>query len=166
MLLALAVAALAATAAQIALGKLNIQSSEVYQWTDTDSVGDLAFINLFFTMMVPLSIVYLVRDNFGPKSLAVLVAVCFVLLMTGFRYRLVFMAFSVTATFLLMREIKVRTAFVLAGTLVALLGSNVIGNTRKYGAGVDLGKIQDLTPIEILQSFGGEVGPLFSFMKR
>ena len=81
MLLALAVAALAATAAQIALGKLNIQSSEVYQWTDTDSVGDLAFINLFFTMMVPLSIVYLVRDNFGPKSLAVLVAVCFVLLM-------------------------------------------------------------------------------------
>lgn len=161
MLILLTLAALAATVAHVSLGRMNIRLSDDYQLAR--DVSEYAFLNLFFTMMVPLSVVYLIRDNFGPRSLAALAAASFILLMTGFRYRLIFMTFAVTAAFIMVRGIKVRTAFVWASLLIGLLGNNIIVNTRQYGAGVDLDKIKDSTLTDILQSFGGEVGPLFSF---
>ena len=150
-----------ATLAQMLLGRLNVLSKEDYNWTD--DVSDLAFINLFFTMMVPLAIVYLVRDDFGQRSLILLATVCFVLLMTGFRYRLVFVAFAVVVSFVLVRGRKVRTLYVVIGTLVGLLGSNIISNSRTYGAGIDVSRLEGIGLIEVLQSFGGEIGPLFTF---
>lgn len=161
MLTLLATSAVIATVTHVALGRMNIRASDDYQWSN--DVGEYAFINLFFTMMVPLSIVYLVRDKFGVRSLAALTAASFVLLMTGFRYRLIFMAFAVTAAFLILRGKRVRTAFVLPCLLLGLLANNAMVNARTYGAGVNLSKLSDVTPTEILQSFGGEVGPLFSF---
>jgi hypothetical protein len=154
-------AAVIGLAVHISLGRLNLTAADDYEFAK--SVGDLAFINLFFTMMIPLTIIHLIRENFNVRSLIVLAVVSFILLQTGFRYRLIFMTYAVAASFLLVRGTKIRVSYVVVGTLVGVLGNNAMVTSRKYGQGVDISKLDGMGWLDILQSFGGEVGPLYSF---
>jgi hypothetical protein len=146
----------------VAMGRLNPFGADETNPIIAD--GDsLRFVNLFLTMIVPLCLVYLVRSNFNIRSLTALGVGTFFILLSGFRYRLIFVAFTVTAAYLMVRRIKPHTAFVLVVMLVGLLGTNFLVNARTRGAGLDLSRIQGMSVTDIMQSFGGEVGPLFSF---
>lgn len=161
-LVALAMLASVGVVLLIALGRLNPFGADETSPMIED--GDsLRFVNLFMTMIVPLCLVYLVRSNFNIRSLAALGVGSYFLLLSGFRYRLIFVAFTVTAVYLMVRRIKVNTAFVIVVMLVGLLGTNFLVNARARGTGLDLNRIEGMSVTDILQSFGGEVGPLFSF---
>ncbi len=158
-MVALAALAVGGLVAQISLGRLSFSDSYV----EAADAGYLAFINLFFTMMVPLTLVYMIRVDFSLPSWILLLVVSVILLQTGFRYRLILMAFGVASSYMLVRGIKVRIVYVVAGTLFGMLGGNLMVTSRTYGRGVDLTKLDGFSVADLLQSFGGEIGPLFSF---
>lgn len=130
---------------------------------DTLDLSNLQLLNLFYTALVPLTLVVLIRTNFSIPSLILLLIVAYILLQTGFRYRLVLLIFGITLIYLLMRGIRIRTMYVLAGGFLGVLGSNIIVSSRTYGQGVDLTRLDGASFSELMRSFGGEVGPLFSF---
>jgi hypothetical protein len=150
---------LAALVAQTALGKLNITGSVNYVFAET--AGNLSFINLFFTSMITLTIVYLIRTNFSVRSLIVLAVVMLIFLQIGFRFRILILASGTFASYMLIRGWKIRTVYIAIGSTVGIFLSNVIVNARKYGAGIDLSLIKGMSFTDIFQSFGGEVGPIY-----
>lgn len=147
--------------AMTALGRINPLGAEKVEWAE--GAESMKFVNLFLTMTIPLTIIYLIRYDFSAFSLLVLGLTAFILLVSGFRYRLIFLAFAVTAAYVLVRGIRVRTAFVLAASGLGVLFTNFMVNTRVRGTGLDLSRAADMSWLDILKSFGGEVGPLFSF---
>lgn len=161
MLLFLAAFTVLAIFALLALGRLNPTGDENVQ--ASEMADKLRFLNLFLTMIVPLVLVFLIRDNFGLTSLVIMAVACLVLTLSGFRYRLVFIAFAATAAYLMVRQIRVRMAFVLGASFLGLLGVNFFSKTRQRGEGLNFNRAEGMTSTDILQSFGGEVGPLFSF---
>jgi hypothetical protein len=146
---------------QAASGLFNLLGSENYRLATEMSV--LQFVNLAFTTLVTITVVALVKYKFNIPSLILLVVVAYILLQSGFRYRLVLLAFAATASFLLVKGIRVRTTHVLGAALLGIICSNAIGMSRTYGSGIDLSDLQDFRADEMLRSFGGEVGPIFSF---
>jgi len=147
--------------ALIALGRLNPLGGEKVEWAE--DATRLKFVNLFLTMTIPLTLVYLIRYDFGPLSLLVLALTGLILLVSGFRYRLIFLLFGITAAYVLVRGIRVRTAFVLTASSLGVLFTNFMVNARNPGSGLEFSRIADMSWLDILKSFGGEVGPLFSF---
>jgi hypothetical protein len=75
----------------------------------------------------------------------------------------VFVAFGAFVCFSLRRGIRFRIAYVLPGIFFGVLGANFIATTRIRGIGLDLTRIAGLSWVDVISSFGGEVGPLFSF---
>ncbi|MBG0812500.1 hypothetical protein IY145_24530 [Methylosinus sp. H3A] len=159
----LAASAAAGIAVTVALGRLNLMADENYSASIAAEVSDFSFLNMSFTMLLPLTLVVLIRENFNARSLVVLVVVCLILLTTGFRTRLILLGYTVAASFLLMRRIKIRVSYIVVGTIVGILGGNAMGQARTYGQGVDLAKLDGMSWTDILFSFGGEVGALYAF---
>ena len=142
----------------VASGKVNILADQDFQFSDTK---DFLFLNMSFSMLIPLTLMVLVRNNFGPVSLAILVVVLLVLTQTGFRFRIMILLCSVMAAFAMSKGLKLRALYIVPGTVVALIFVNAFGMSRKYGNGVNLSIIQGMSWDEILTGFGGEVGPVF-----
>lgn len=158
-LLILWAVALAGAATLVALGKVNVFADDSYEFSGT---RNLLFLNMSFSMLLPLTLMVLVRDDFGPRSLALLTAILLILTQTGFRFRIMILLCAVVTAFALTRRIKMRPLYVVPGTILALVFVNAFGMSRKYGNGVNLANLQGLTWNEILVGFGGEVGPVYT----
>jgi hypothetical protein len=152
--------AIAGVIAQIALGKLNLAGSEEY-FIDNENMNELSFITQAYNMMVPLTLILLLRDNFKWRSLFVLAIVLVVFVQVGFRFRIMVMLSGVATSFLLVRHIKIRTSFAIAGCAAALLLVNLLGQIRRYGEGIDLSRLEDVSIGDFFGSFGGEAGAVF-----
>ena len=123
--------------------------------------SNVSFLNLAISMMLPLTLVALIRDNFRIRSLAILAIVLFICLTVGFRFRVVLLASAVVASYAILRNVKIRTAYVVAGSVLVLIAVNAIGLARTYGRGLDLSAISGMSWQDLLVSFGGEVGPIY-----
>lgn len=146
-------------ASQVALGHLNLLRAEDYAYAEAP--GEFKFINLFYTAMIPLTLVVLIRDNFSARSLLLLCGVLVVFFVVAFRYRIMILLFAVVVSFALIRGIKMRVSYVVIGFICALFIVNFIGQTRQYGRGIDISRVEDMSWSEILKSVGGEIGPIY-----
>jgi hypothetical protein len=159
-LLLLWAVALSGAATLVALGKVNMFADETFSFSES---RNLLFLNMSFSMMLPLTLMVLVRDDFGPRSLALLAVILLVLVQTGFRFRIMILLCAVVSAYALARRIKMRALYVVPGTILALVFVNAFGMSRKYGNGITLSNIQGMSWEEILVGFGGEVGPVYTF---
>lgn len=142
----------------IVLGNFNLLGDQDYQVSDGNN---LLFLYMAFSMLIPLTVVVLVYDNFGIRSMAVFVVVLLVLTQVAFRYRIVLLIATAMGAFVLTRQIKVRALYVIPGTVAALMFANAFGMARKYGSGLSLSALDGLSWRDLLTGFGGEIGPLF-----
>jgi hypothetical protein len=151
--------ALVGLVTMVATGRTNILADENFVFTDDRG---LLFLNMTFSMLLPLTLLILVRDDFGPRSLALLVFVLLVLVQTGFRFRIMILLCAVVTAFAILRRIKMRAVYVVPGTIFALIFVNAFGMSRKYNNGLTLSIVQGMSWDELLVGFGGEVGPVYT----
>lgn len=152
--------AAAVVTAQVMLGRLNF-TREIVAGNFSDLAQSLRFLNLFFTMLVPLTLVYLIKTDFSLRSLVLTAIITLILLQVGFRYRIIFLVFSVFASWMIIRGLKIRTSYVVLGSTAGLFLTNFLVNVRTYGAGLDLTQLEGMSFTDIFQSFGGEIGPIY-----
>jgi hypothetical protein len=141
------------------LGELNLTRSDDYQFASESA--SLGFLNLGLTIAQPLTIIYLIRNNFGPKSLTLLAAILYAFSVAGFRFRILILLCAVVIAFALVRKIKIRMGAVLAGALVGMALMNLMGIARHYGEGLDFDQFGSLSIGEALSQFGGEIGIVY-----
>lgn len=139
-------------------GRLNLTASD--QFVISGEAGNLAFLQLSMSMLLPLTIVYAVRENFGIRAMAAIAGVAFVFLVSGFRFRIAILMIAVAAAYSLTRHRKIGVMSAALGTATALMLFNAIGRARRYGVGLDLSSLEGLDWSTLLQSFGGEIGSI------
>lgn len=147
----------ATVAAQILMGKLNLTGAANYELA---ADKELAFLTEAFNMMVPLTLLLLIRDNFKWRSLAFLGLVVFVFLQVGYRFRILIMLAAAVTSFAIVRRIKMRASYAFGGAFIAFLLANLIGLLRRYGEGLDLSRVGDLTADKVFSS-EGEIGIVY-----
>lgn len=156
----LVVIALAGLVALTLVGRLNLTAAEEFE--ASANANSLAFLQLSISMLLPLSVVYAVRDNFGLRSIAILLLVSFVFLVAGFRFRIAILAIALAICFCMSKNIKIRPTYVAIGAILSISLFNLIGQIRQYGVGIDLKGLDGISWSDLLVSFGGEVGPIFA----
>ena len=152
--------ALLSVAVQFFLGKLNLTGDANYNF-DADSVGDLAFITQGYNLLIPLTLLLLIRQRFSWRSLAILAIILFIFLQIGFRFRIMILLAGVVSAFVLQRGIGIKTFTGIIGSAVALSLSTVLGAIRHYGQGIDLSGLNSERLDDVSQSFGGEFGVVY-----
>ncbi|MBX9761216.1 MAG: hypothetical protein K2Y29_20735 [Beijerinckiaceae bacterium] len=146
---------LAGVVLQIALGRFDPLGSADVILTGGD---DLRFINLTFSMLVPVAIVTLIRFNFNPFSVLALLLVAFILLQVGFRYRIVILLAGAATAYALTRGLKVGILGGILGCTGGLFLVNIIGAIRRYGDGVNLSNLDGVDLSTFGTKFSGEAG--------
>jgi hypothetical protein len=145
---------------QVALGQFNLLNRDDY--VIDASFGTLAFLNLSYSLMIPLTLVILIRKNFNYLSLLLLVSVLFVFLTIGFRFRIVILLCGAVSSFCLIRKIKLGFFRTALGITLMLIFSNLIALSRSYFQGIDLSLISDFNFQDLIFRFEGEIGPVFT----
>lgn len=149
----------AVTLLQIFRGKLNIGLIDVH----SSATDNLRFLNLFFTSLVSLSVVYAVRQRFSIGSVLIALVTLVIFVQIGFRFRvLLLIAGLVTALFLL-RGSQIRLGAMLVACFIAIAVFNVFGSLRSYGSGLDFDRIFESNLGSLAIDFGGEIGPVYVF---
>ena len=146
--------------AQILLGKLNVMGSEKYEFA-VDQIGEFAFLTQAYNMMVPLTIMFAIRDKFKRWTWVLLPIVLLIFLQAGFRFRIMLLLAGLGTAFALVHKFRITTPFALGGLGVALLLSNVIGTIRRYGQGVDISALTDEKVEGLTTNVGGEFGLVY-----
>jgi hypothetical protein len=141
------------------LGYINVAHDVDAQFLTTDT--PLAFLNLGLSLAEPVTLIYLIRNNFGLKSLGALTAVLYVFGVAGFRFRVLILLCAVMITFLVVRRIRIRVSMVLVGAMVGVCLMNLMGMARRYGGGFQFDGLGSLSWAEILTGFGGESGIVY-----
>lgn len=160
-LILLAALAVLGLIAQILAGRLNIEgiTSAV---EGTEGGFTLRFLNLFFTMMIPLTLIYLVRENFSTRSLIVLGIVSLIILQAAFRYRIVILGLGAVGAFAMLRGFRVHVPYLLGAAVGGIIVLNMIGMARKgRGSGIDLAIVEGMSWSDLFTSFGGEIGIVY-----
>jgi len=158
----LAAIAMAGVLMLVALGRLQFFAADDAQHDNVGEVEGFAFLTLSVSMLIPLTLLLLLRTRFHIYGLFVLAGVFLVILTTGFRFRIVILASAVVMTYMLVRRIRIRVSYVALGSCLALIVVNAIGYSRTYGQGIDLSRLDGLTWVDLLHAFGGEIGPVFA----
>ena len=153
----LAVLAGAGVLAKIYLGQLNFTGDDIV----SVDVQNLNFLQLSDSIIIALVVVYLVYDKFHYRSLLALLVALAIFLTDGFRFRIVNILAATVIAFMIQRNIKIRTLYVVGGSLLGITVLNAIGMSRKYGQGVDLSHIQGKSFTDLFLSYGSEIGPVF-----
>lgn len=153
--------AVAGVFAKAALGILTLGDTSISASGQADNVN---FLQLSDSLLISLTVIFLVRTNFGMKALALLCFTTAVFLIDGFRFRLVILGSASLIAFALTRRISIRTSYVGLGSVVSIMLLNAVGLSRRYGAGLDLEQVRNLNLSTLFGSFGGEVGPVFVLM--
>jgi hypothetical protein len=153
--------AIAGVAAQVAMGRLNIASDEAYQMAD--DATSFALLTQAYNLMVPLTLILLIRERFSLLSLAALALVLGVFLQTGFRFRILMLLTGAAGAFALQRGFKVGVLRGAIGFALGLLLVNAIATVRRYGQGIDLSGFTSERLHSMTGSFGGEFSVVYAF---
>ena len=121
-----------------AMGKMNLLADSAFEFSDS---RELLFLNMSFSLVIPLTLIVLIRDDFGFRSLNLLLGVLLILAQTGFRFRIMILLSAVVGSFALVRRIRMRALYVAPATVTGLLFVNAFGKARSYGNGVELSRI-------------------------
>jgi hypothetical protein len=141
------------------LGQLNLMRDDDVQIMFTDT--PLAFLNLGFSIALSMTVICLVRDNFGIRSVAVLTTVLYIFSVAGFRFRIFILLASTAIAFMVVRKIRIRVPLVLAGAVVGIGLMNLIGMVRQYGRGFQFDRLESLSVADVLTGFAGESGIVY-----
>lgn len=152
--------ALAGVAVQVTTGRLNIAGDASYEVADT---GSFAFLTQAYNLLVPLTLLLLIRLRFDWRSILVLVVVLGVFLQVGFRFRLMMLLAGAGGVFALQSRFKIGVLGGAAGLAVTLQLVSVIGAIRRYGQGIDLSALTSENVESTASGFGGEFGAVYSF---
>lgn len=120
------------------------------------------FLNLLYSSLITLAVVEIARSKMGIRPLLVFVVILGFNVYIGFRYRLVILVSAVFLVLAAKARRKIGMAALLGSALVAVPMINVIGATRKYGQGVDLDAIRQITISDAFTGFGGEIGIVYT----
>lgn len=145
---------------QVVSGKLNLTGSAEYEFA-ADKVGEFAFVTQAYNLLLPLTLVFLVRNKFGPYSILLLMIVLLIFLQIGFRYRIMILLAAVATAWSLTHRIKIRIPHALAGAAVALVIVNIIGAMRQYGRGLNVDNLTEEKVGGLYGGFGGEFGVVY-----
>ncbi len=152
---ALWLVAIAGNFALWAQGKLNITADAGYR-LNQEGMSQLAFLTQSTNLLVPLTLVLLIRQRFNWWSLLVLAVVLFVFLQAGFRSRIMILLTATAATFALQRRIKIGILKGALGFAIALPLVIVLGTVRRYGEGIDISALNKENLEAASGSFAGE----------
>ena len=141
-------------------GRLNIIGDDNYVLLRDD--GGLAFLNLSFTILIPLIVIYSIKDNFKIKSLIMLAVTLYIFSFAGFRFRILILIVSIATSYTLVRGIKLKIYHALIGVPLALIAVNAFGMARTYGRGLDFNSISETGWSDLITSFSGETGVIFA----
>jgi hypothetical protein len=153
--------AIVGIAVQAATGRLNIASDEAYQMAD--DVSSFAFLTLAYTLLVPLTLIMLIRERFSLRSFLVLALALAVLLQVGFRGTILILLAGAASAFALQRGFKIGILRGAAGFTLALLLVIVIGAVRRHGQGIDLSNLTSEHVENMAGSFAGELSVVYAF---
>jgi hypothetical protein len=146
--------------AQFLLGKLNLTGSATYELA-TDQIGEFAFLAQAYNLMVPLMVVFAIKDNFRKRTWFLSAIVFIVFLQAGFRFRIMILLAGLGTSFVLLRRYRPSTMLAVAGLAVALILSNLIGTVRRYGQGIDLAALSNVSVDRLSLSVDGELGVVY-----
>lgn len=152
--------ALLGAAAQVALGKLNIFGLQNYVFA-FDEVAKLGFLTEAFNLMVPLTLILLIREKFNLRSLVILAIVLWAFLQTGFRFRIIILLAAAVGSYASLHGMKIRMIKGVLSCIAGLLLVNVMGTIRRYGEGIDLSRLSWENFDAMTNSFGGEFGIVY-----
>jgi len=155
------IVAIAGVAILIATGRLNVLGRADYVVAFNEGNARFAFVAQAYTLMIPLTLLALVRERFSGRSLLILAVVLAVFLQVGFRWRIMVLLAAAGTAYALMSGRRIGMVAVTALVLGAMVAANGIGAIRRYGQGVDLSGVGDLTLERLLSSFGGEFGIVY-----
>lgn len=146
---------------QVTLGHFNLfyQSDFVI---DVSSPHNFGFLSLSYSLMIPLTVVIMIRTDFSISSWLLFGAVLFVFLTVGFRFRLVIIICATVSSFCLVREIKLGFFRTTLGVIFMLSLVNLIGMSRNYYGGLDFSSMADANLFDLVFGSGGEIGLVFT----
>lgn len=148
-----------AIAARFLLGLMSLDQTETD--TETNVASNVNFLNLAFSAAIPLVVWNLIRSKFSVISLLILAFVLFFFVLDGFRFRIVILVSATAIAYCYYRNIKPGMALVAAAMLSGMFVSNVIEQTRQYGRGINLERIDGVETADLVLGVGGEIGPVF-----
>lgn len=128
----------------------------------TVGVSKLAFAYQSFTLLLPLTLMALIRSRFAPWAWLLAIGVFFILLQAGFRFRILILAVGIFSAYALMTKLRIREWQVLGGATGGLALMNIVGSVRRYGRGVDLSGVSSSNLITLASNFGGELGSVLA----
>lgn len=156
-LFAILALAISGVAAKVMLGLLNIGDD-----TDVSSSAiNVNFLQLSDSLLISTTLVVLLIDRFRFRSLALLAFTVSVFVLDGFRFRIVILLSAALISFAISKGIRIRSAYVFFGGIIAIIVLNAIGLSRSYGSGIDLSRLGDRSLGELFGSFDAEIGPVF-----
>lgn len=141
------------------LGFLSLGEAESVD--EANLASNVNFLNLAFSAAIPLVVWNLIRTRFSVISLLILALVLFFFVLDGFRFRIVILVSASAIAYCYYRNIKPGMGLVAAAMLSGMFVSNVIEQTRQYGRGIDLERIDGVETADLVLGVGGEIGPVF-----
>jgi hypothetical protein len=144
----------------ILTNKLNLFSSSGFVF-NKEEINDLAFVNVIFNIAIALCLVFSIKRNFDIFSWLLILLLTWVLIQTGFRYRVLILAASSATAFFILRGIKLRVSYTVFGAIGAVFLVNLLGSIRRYGEGVDLSRLENADFGSFFTQFSGEAGITF-----
>jgi len=147
-------------AAQVGLGKLNILGLQNYVFA-FDEIAKLAFLTEAFNMMVPLTLILLIREKFNLRSLIITAIILWAFMQVGFRFRIIILLAAAVGSYASLHGMKIGMIRGVLGCMIGLLLVNLMGAIRRYGEGIDLSRLSWESFDGMTSSFGGEFGIVY-----
>ena len=138
-------------------GSLQLLGAE-FSYANQGQGSQLLFILQALNLIMPLTLIVVIRRRFDRLSIILVVFTIYVLVIAGFRYRIVIMLLSLATAFLFISGRKVSLLLLVPSGIAFFFLMVFFGATRKYGAGIDLENIDGLDIFAMAGSFGAEMG--------
>jgi hypothetical protein len=157
------VVAIAALVLLMERGKLILFGAPPLDMGAADDGEALRFLNQAYNLLIPLTLVALLRYRFNLPSILLALFVCFVFLQAGFRYRIVILVLGAVTIAAFIFRFRVGVLLAPAGVFIGIVLINLVGSIRRYGRGLDFSNVDGLTLDTLLTDFRGEIGPVYVF---
>jgi len=126
-----------------------------------ESPSQYLFLNESLNLLVPLTILWVVRRDFSLTSLLVVPLVLLLFVQVGFRFRILILLSGLGTSFATTRKMKVGVAHALAGLTVAVIMAIMVGALRSYGRGLDLARLGGSLEDTVSEQLLGECGTIY-----
>lgn len=138
-------------------GSLQLLGAE-FSLANQRQESQLLFILQALNLIMPLTLIVAIRRRFDRVSLILIVFTMYVLVIAGFRYRIVIFLLSLATAYLFTSGRKASLFLLVPSGIAFFFLMVVFGAARQYGAGINLENIDGLDIFASAGSFGAEIG--------